>query len=34
MGALACDRKQAEKLLVDHNGNLRKIVAHLGSGRE
>jgi N-acetylmuramic acid 6-phosphate etherase len=34
MGALACDRKQAEKLLKENAGNLRKIVAHLGSGRE
>jgi N-acetylmuramic acid 6-phosphate etherase len=34
MGALACDRKKAEKLLQENGGNLRKIVAHLGSGRE
>jgi len=34
MGAMSCDRKHAEKLLADHDGNLRKIVAHLGSGRE
>ncbi len=34
MGALACDRKHAETLLADHRGNLRKIVAHLGTGRE
>jgi N-acetylmuramic acid 6-phosphate etherase len=34
MGALACDRKQAETLLEQNGGSLRKIVAHLGSGRE
>jgi len=34
MGALSCDRKKAEKLLSEKGGNLRKIVAHLGSGRE
>ena len=34
MGALSCDRKKAEKLLSENGGNLRKIVAHLGTGRE
>jgi N-acetylmuramic acid 6-phosphate etherase len=34
MGALGCDRKKAEKLLADNGGNLRRIVAHMGSGRE
>jgi N-acetylmuramic acid 6-phosphate etherase len=34
MGALSCDRKKAEDLLASNGGNLRKIVAHLGSGRE
>jgi N-acetylmuramic acid 6-phosphate etherase len=34
MGALGCDRKEAEKLLSANEGNLRKIIAHLGTGRE
>jgi N-acetylmuramic acid 6-phosphate etherase len=34
MGALGCERKQAEKLLAENEGNLRKIIAHLGTGRE
>jgi N-acetylmuramic acid 6-phosphate etherase len=34
MGALDCSRKDAEKLLADGNGNLRKVVAHLSPGRE
>lgn len=34
MGALTCDRKKAERLLKENDGNLRRIVAHLGSGRE
>jgi N-acetylmuramic acid 6-phosphate etherase len=34
MGALSCDRKQAETLLAKNGGSLRKIVAHLGTGRE
>jgi N-acetylmuramic acid 6-phosphate etherase len=34
MGATGCDHTQAEKLLANSDGNLRKIVAHLGSGRE
>jgi N-acetylmuramic acid 6-phosphate etherase len=34
MGALGCDRKQAEKLLADNDGNLRKVISHLGTGRE
>jgi N-acetylmuramic acid 6-phosphate etherase len=34
MGALGCDRKVAEKLLSENDGNLRKVVAHLGTGRE
>jgi len=34
MGATGCDRKQAEEKLAATNGNLRGVVAHLGSGRE
>jgi N-acetylmuramic acid 6-phosphate etherase len=34
MGAIGCDRKAAEKLLADNGGNLRRIVAHMGRGRE
>jgi len=34
MGALGCSRKDAEQKLADGNGNLRKILGHLGSGRE
>jgi N-acetylmuramic acid 6-phosphate (MurNAc-6-P) etherase len=34
MGALGCSRKDAEERLVNGDGNLRKILGHLGSGRE
>jgi N-acetylmuramic acid 6-phosphate etherase len=34
MGALGCSRKDAEQHLIEGNGNLRKILGHLGSGRE
>lgn len=34
MGALACDRTQAQRLLKENGGDLRRIVAHLGTGRE
>jgi N-acetylmuramic acid 6-phosphate etherase len=34
MGALGCSRKDAEKRLEAGNGNLRKILGHLSSGRE
>lgn len=34
MGATGCDRKEAEKKLVEAGGNLRKVIAHMGSGRE
>jgi N-acetylmuramic acid 6-phosphate etherase len=34
MGATGCDRQEAEKRLTAANGNLRNVVAHLGSGRE
>jgi N-acetylmuramic acid 6-phosphate etherase len=34
MGALGCDRKEAEKRLEASGGNLRGVIAHLGSGRE
>src|SRR5438093_13669457 len=34
MGTLGCDRKEAERHLAAGNGNLRKILGHLGSGRE
>jgi N-acetylmuramic acid 6-phosphate etherase len=34
MGALGCSRKDAEERLEAGNGNLRRILGHLGSGRE
>jgi N-acetylmuramic acid 6-phosphate etherase len=34
MGALGCSRKDAEQRLANGDGNLRKILGHLGSGRE
>jgi N-acetylmuramic acid 6-phosphate etherase len=34
MGATGCNRKEAEEKLAATNGNLRSVVAHLGSGRE
>jgi N-acetylmuramic acid 6-phosphate etherase len=34
MGTLGCDRTQAERHLAAGNGNLRKVLGHLGSGRE
>jgi N-acetylmuramic acid 6-phosphate etherase len=34
MGALRCSRKEAEKRLEDGEGNLRRVLGHLGSGRE
>src|SRR5881396_2633789 len=34
MGTLGCDRKEAERHLAAGNGNLRKVLGHLGSGRE
>mgnify|MGYP003349784141 CR=1 FL=1 len=34
MSALGIDRRRAEKLLADNGGYLRKIVAHMGDGRE
>jgi N-acetylmuramic acid 6-phosphate etherase len=34
MGATGCSRKDAEQHLESANGNLRKILGHLGSGRE
>jgi N-acetylmuramic acid 6-phosphate etherase len=34
MGALGCSREEAEKRLQDSDGNLRRIIAHLGTGRE
>jgi N-acetylmuramic acid 6-phosphate etherase len=34
MGATGCDRKTAEEKLASTNGNLRGVIAHLGSGRE
>ena len=34
MGATGCSRKEAEERLEAGNGNLRKILGHLGSGRE
>jgi N-acetylmuramic acid 6-phosphate etherase len=34
MGALGCSRKEAEQRLAEGDGNLRKILGHLGSGRE
>ena len=34
MGATGCGRKEAEKRLTESNGNLRKVLGHMGSGRE
>jgi len=34
MGTLGCTRKEAEKRLSEGGGNLRKVLGHLGSGRE
>jgi N-acetylmuramic acid 6-phosphate etherase len=34
MGAIGCDRKEAEKRLTESNWNLRNVLGHLGSGRE
>lgn len=34
MGALGCSRSDAEKRLTAGDGNLRRILGHLGSGRE
>ena len=34
MGTLGCNRKEAEKRLNEGGGNLRKVLGHLGSGRE
>ena len=34
MGALGCDRKEAEKRLAESKGNLRNVLGHLSTGRE
>jgi N-acetylmuramic acid 6-phosphate etherase len=34
MGATGCNRKEAEQHLADSGDNLRKVLGHLGSGRE
>jgi len=34
MGAVGCDRKEAERRLAASDGNLRSVLGHLGSGRE
>ena len=34
MGTLGCDRKEAEQRLAEGKGNLRKVLGHLGTGRE
>ena len=34
MGAMRCSRKEAERRLEEGKGNLRKVLGHLGSGRE
>ncbi len=34
MGASGCNRKEAEKRLAESDGNLRKVLGHMGSGRE
>jgi N-acetylmuramic acid 6-phosphate etherase len=34
MGAIGCDRREAEKRLAESNWNLRSVISHLGSGRE
>jgi N-acetylmuramic acid 6-phosphate etherase len=34
MGTLGCSRKEAEQRLSEGAGNLRKVLGHLGAGRE
>jgi N-acetylmuramic acid 6-phosphate etherase len=34
MGAMGCTREEAEERLSESDGHLRRILAHLGSGRE
>jgi N-acetylmuramic acid 6-phosphate etherase len=34
MGAMRCTRKEAERRLEEGKGNLRKVLGHLGNGRE
>jgi N-acetylmuramic acid 6-phosphate etherase len=34
MGALQCNRKEAERRLAAGDGNLRKVLGYLGQGRE
>jgi N-acetylmuramic acid 6-phosphate etherase len=34
MGAMRCTRKEAERRIEEGKGNLRKVLGHLGSGRE
>jgi N-acetylmuramic acid 6-phosphate etherase len=34
MGALGCDRTEAERRLAEVKGNLRAVVGHMGGGRE
>jgi N-acetylmuramic acid 6-phosphate etherase len=34
MGALQCSKQDAEKILDNGGGNLRKVIGHLGNGRE
>jgi len=34
MGALNCDAKEADRRLAAGNGNLRKVLGHLGAGHE
>lgn len=34
MGALGCNRKEAEKRLTVGGGNLRRVIGHLSAGRE
>ncbi|PYS48727.1 MAG: N-acetylmuramic acid 6-phosphate etherase [Acidobacteria bacterium] len=34
MGATGCGRKEAEKRLAEADGNLRRVIGHMGTGRE
>jgi N-acetylmuramic acid 6-phosphate etherase len=34
MGVMGCSREEAERQLANSNGNLRRLLGHLGSGRE
>jgi N-acetylmuramic acid 6-phosphate etherase len=34
MGALQCSKADAERILAEGGGNLRRVIGHLGNGRE